>query len=171
MEIRKSNISDIPRLLEISNDAKEFMKKNGLNQWNNGYPNEKTFKNDVLDDIGYCVVKENIVIGYFALVFGKEKTYKKTYEGNFKYTGDYSTIHRLMICGDYRGKNLTKDIFLYIQKLTQDKLVQFVRIDTHKDNIPMKKAIFSNGFTYSAIIHVEDGSERMAFEKEVNNGL
>ena len=54
MEIRKSNISDIPRLLEISNDAKEFMKKNGLNQWNNGYPNEKTFKNDVLDDIGYC---------------------------------------------------------------------------------------------------------------------
>ena len=101
----------------------------------------------------------------------KKKPYEKTYEGNFKYTGDYSTIHRLMICGDYRGKNLTKDIFLYIQKLTQDKLVQFVRIDTHKDNIPMKKAIFSNGFTYSAIIHVEDGSERMAFEKEVNNGL
>ena len=77
MEIRKSNISDIPRLLEISNDAKEFMKKNGLNQWNNGYPNEKTFKNDVLDDIGYCVVKENIVIGYFALVFGKEKNVRK----------------------------------------------------------------------------------------------
>ena len=39
-----------------------------------------------------------------------------------------------------------------------------VRIDTHADNIPMQGAIANQGFTKCGIIHVEDGSPRLAYQ-------
>ena len=40
-----------------------------------------------------------------------------------------------------------------------------IRIDTHRDNIPMQKMLNKNGFIYCGIIYLLDGKERFAFEK------
>ena len=41
-----------------------------------------------------------------------------------------------------------------------------LRIDTHRDNHPMRNAIRKFGFTYCGIIWTDDGTERLAFQKE-----
>jgi RimJ/RimL family protein N-acetyltransferase len=39
-----------------------------------------------------------------------------------------------------------------------------VRIDTHRDNIPMQGLIRSCGFVYCGIVHIRrNGEERLAF--------
>ena len=39
------------------------------------------------------------------------------------------------------------------------------QIDTHKDNIPMQRVLLRNGFVYCGIIHLENGDERIAYQK------
>ena len=39
-----------------------------------------------------------------------------------------------------------------------------LRIDTHQDNAPMLYNIRKHGFEYCGVIHVGDGSERLAFQ-------
>ena len=38
MEIRKSKKSDVLQIVEIINQAKAYLKENGIPQWQNGYP-------------------------------------------------------------------------------------------------------------------------------------
>ena len=39
-----------------------------------------------------------------------------------------------------------------------------LRIDTHKDNIPMQKALEKNGFGRCGMIYTDDGSQRIAYD-------
>ena len=40
-----------------------------------------------------------------------------------------------------------------------------LRIDTHRDNRIMQHLIEKHGFTYCGIIWLEDGTERLAYER------
>ena len=40
-----------------------------------------------------------------------------------------------------------------------------LRIDTHRDNRIMQRLIEKHGFTYCGIIWLEDGTERLAYER------
>ena len=42
-----------------------------------------------------------------------------------------------------------------------------LRIDTHKDNLPMQRALAKFGFSYAGIIYIESGAERLAYEIEM----
>ena len=41
-----------------------------------------------------------------------------------------------------------------------------MKIDTHRENRVMQKLLEKNGFTYCGIIYAEDGSRRMAYQKQ-----
>ena len=45
------------------------------------------------------------------------------------------------------------------------KVFPNLKIDTHRDNIPMQKVLKRNGFCYCGIIYLESGDERLAFQK------
>ncbi len=42
-----------------------------------------------------------------------------------------------------------------------------IKIDTHKDNLPMQHTILKNGFTYCGIIKKDDGTTRLAYQISV----
>lgn len=50
----------------------------------------------------------------------------------------------------------------------QKKKIGHLRIDTHADNHIMQHLILKNGFEQCGIIHIADGSERIAYEKVVS---
>ena len=41
-----------------------------------------------------------------------------------------------------------------------------LRIDTHRDNIPMQNLLHRNGFTLCGTVRLAGGEERLAFQKE-----
>ena len=51
------------------------------------------------------------------------------------------------------------------QKLAFEKNIRSIKIDTQKDNMSMQKLLIKNNFKYCGLIYLEDGSERVAFEK------
>ena len=161
--IRLAENNDIQRILIIFNEAIKLFKLNNINQWQNGYPNYETIKLDIEAKKGYVYEENNKILGYCCIDFDKEETYNEIYNGNWKSSNQYATIHRIVVKNNLKRKGIAQCFFDYAFKIAKENNCN-LRIDTHKDNIPMKKFIGKNNFEYCGIILLKDKAERLAFE-------
>lgn len=157
MEIRKANKSHLSEIMEIYRIAKVYMYEHGNpNQWNDGYPSEETVVADIENGTSYLLEEEHVIQGVFVFVVGEEPTYQRIDHGAWNAKQSYGTIHRIASAGKIKG--VAKACFDFCSKQ-----IDYLRIDTHKDNKSMQAAIKKYGFEYCGIIHVRNG-ERLAFD-------
>lgn len=164
MKIELSTKENLKDILNIINQAKLYMKKNGINQWNEDYPKIESLENDVLNKNNYVVKEGDKIIGTFVLVFGNEKNYQKI-EGSWKTDTPYGTLHRVAVDDSFKGKGVASFILNFAETMAREKNIFSLRIDTHRDNTSMRRFIEKSNFDFCGIIYVEDGSSRIAFEK------
>ena len=164
MKIELSTKENLKDILNIINQAKIYMKENGINQWNEDYPKIESLENDILNKNSYVVKDDEKIIGTFVLIFGDEKSYQKI-EGAWKKNIPYGTLHRVAVNNNCKGKGVAGFILDFAEAMAKEKNVFSLRIDTHKDNISMRRFIEKSNFDFCGIIYVEDGTPRVAFEK------
>lgn len=156
--IREARIDDMDRLLEIYDIAKQFMRKTGnMNQWNSSYPDRELLTKDIQNHHLYVMEEDHQVHSVFAFIIGEDETYQ-VIEGAWLDESPYGTIHRIASDG------VIHHVFKKAVEYCSQKCAH-IRIDTHEDNQVMQKAILRNGFKRTGIIHIKDGSPRIAFEK------
>ena len=81
MNIRLSKTEDVPKIIEIIEDAKMLLKSLNIDQWQNGYPNKVQIENDIINKESFVVVNEEDKIMATTMFTKKpEPTYKKIYE-------------------------------------------------------------------------------------------
>jgi len=186
---RKTVEADIDRILCIIRQAQEYMKQQGIDQWQNGYPDREAIADDIQKGYGYVLLMNDIIVGTVAVTFDGEKTYDNIYEGKWlsdgehasdnwskhaadnrsEHTADrrmnYATIHRIAVDAQYKGAGFASVIIGDIEQMCCSRSVRSIRVDTHRRNTSMQRLLEKNGFLYCGIIYLEDGSERLAFEK------
>lgn len=165
LEIRKATDADIPAIYDIIKKAQGFLKARGVNQWQNNYPNEDTIISDISKELNYVCCYEDKVIGTIVIIFDGEITYNKIYDGEWLSDGEYVTIHRLAVDDSVRGQGIAARMIYFTEQMCKDRGVASIRIDTHRDNIPMQRTLSKYGFVYCGIIYLANGDERLAFEK------
>lgn len=159
MTIRKAVKNDLPHIFEIYARARKFMAENGNpNQWGDIKPQKELVESDVEKGISYVCEKDGEILGVFAFIYGEDPTYKIIYDGEWLSDEPYAVIHRIASSGKVKGTGE----FCLKWALSQ---YPNVRIDTHKDNTVMRHLMDKLGFAYCGIIHLEDGDERLAFQK------
>jgi len=159
MLIRKTRKSDLAAIEEIYSAAKKFMRENGnKDQWNTDYPNAKSAADDMNLGIGYVCEDNDEILAVFAFGIGIEPTYTVIYDGNWLNSAPYAYIHRVAV--KKHGMGIIDFCFNECFKLFPN-----LKIDTHKDNIPMQKVLLRNGFKLCGKIHLENGDERLAYQK------
>lgn len=160
MHIRHSREEDIPRMQEVLSEARQIMRSNGnLHQWTGGYPSDEALRDDIRRGVSYLVEQDGVIIGTFAFIPGVEPTYLDIYEGSWKDdVSPYATIHRLGSTKDSHGVAQCCFQWAWGQ-------VRNLRVDTHKDNTIMQHCIEKAGFEYCGIIYLENGNERLAYQK------
>ena len=159
MLIRKAVVADIEAIVNIYVSAKQFMREAGnANQWNDNYPNEQTALDDIQKGIGYVCQDEGEVVATFAFAIDNEPTYDKIYDGAWLNERPYAYIHRIAV--KKHGMGIVDFCFYECYKMYPN-----LKIDTHRENIPMQKVLVRNGFEKCGIIHLENGDERLAFQK------
>ncbi len=159
IEIRKTVEADLPRIGEIYENAKRFMRESGNpNQWNSGKPNAETAREDMENGVGYVAVEDGKIVAVFMFSLDGEPTYEKIYDGAWLSEEPYGVIHRIAVAEQGRGiiDACINACFARCQNL---------RIDTHRDNLPMQRALQKRGFCYCGIIYLENGDERFAYQK------
>ena len=159
----KTHLKDI---MEIIGQAKRRMKERGLDQWQDGYPNETAIDNDIRRKQGHFFLKRTKPAAYAAIVFDKDPYYEKI-DGQWLSNGEpYVTVHRIAVADEYLGLDLAQHILKFAERKARAKHVQWFRIDSHHDNLPMRNLIRDFGFTFCGVVQVRDG-KRMAYEKKV----
>ncbi len=159
MRIRLTEAQDLDEIMFIYEYAREQMKISGNpHQWYDKLPTENTISDDIKNKNSYIIEKDGIICGVFTFIIGEEPNYK-TIEGQWKNNDVYGTIHRIASSGKESG------IFARCLKFCENKISN-IRIDTHRDNKIMQHLIEKNGFYRCGIIHVQDGSPRIAYQKQ-----
>lgn len=161
MEIIKAELGMLPEIEEIYAGARRFMRETGnLEQWGNSYPGREILEEDIADSRLYSCVDEGKVIAVFYYKFGEDPTYREIFSGAWKNDLPYAVIHRVAVGDSARGKGVIGAIFDFASQKCPN-----LKIDTHKDNIPMQKALAKHGFEYCGIIKLANGDPRLAFQR------
>lgn len=168
MEFRLAVESDVDNIMDIIQQAQDYLKNQGIDQWQDNYPNYETIKNDIKYNNCYVLLNDKLIVGTVAAIFGEEKTYKNIYNGKWLSDKEYLTIHRLAISFNYRRLGLSSVILSKIEELCIGKNVYSIKVDTHEENIPMQNFLRKAGFQYCGIIYLENGNKRIAFEKIID---
>ena len=159
MKIRKANENDIGEIEAIYASARAFMASSGNpRQWKNGYPSRENILADMGEDCLYVMEEEARLLAVFYFRVGEDETYQKIYGGAWPSDEKYGVIHRVAVKAFGRG--IAGEIFKYCFEV-----IPSLRIDTHRDNLPMQKSLEKFGFRYCGIIHLKNGEERLAFQK------
>ena len=170
MKIQLSTFEDIPAIIAIINDAKEYLASQKIDQWQNGYPNAEQVANDIKNNESYVVVNdENEVIATAMFTTNPEPTYK-IIDGNWNIDENekYGVVHRMAIKKEFRKFGLATFMFheFHIQLL--EKNIKSLKIDTHEKNFGMQALIKKLGYTYCGIIYTNYHAKRLAFEKVIS---
>lgn len=161
MTIRKSQIEDIPAIMPIYENARNFMSRSGNpHQWINGYPTTDDIISDIAVGCHYVILSDSSeIMGVFMFRIGHDTTYD-IIEGAWLNDAPYGVIHRLASSGKTKGIADACFNFCF-------SLIDNIRVDTHPDNKVMQRAIMRQGFTHTGIIYCHNGTPRLAFHKSL----
>lgn len=160
MNIRKSKISDLEKILQIYAHAREQMKKNGNpTQWGDDWPEKWAIEKDIEDGNSYVAEHDGNICGVFAFIIGEEPTYRVIEGGHWRDDKPYGTIHRLASDGSMPG--VFESCLRYCEQVFSN-----IRMDTHRDNHIMQHLLEKYGYEPCGTIYVEDGSARIAYQKK-----
>lgn len=165
--LQKATKDDIPDMMVIINDAKENLRKMGIDQWQNGYPNEAVLMADIEKGNSYLYLEDGKLLGVLALIYGADPLYQRIDNGKWKTDLSYSVIHRIAVARESLGKGVIGRIFKLAELLTLTNGYESMRIDTHPDNKSMQRAIAKAEYEYCGHVFMEDGAMRLAFEKPI----
>lgn len=160
MEIRKSTPDDLDTLLQLYADARDFMAKNGNpSQWGSTYPSTALVQSDIDKGCSYVCIQNGQIAGTFYFKTGEDPSYREIFDGSWLNELPYGVIHRITSAAGTKG--VASFIFQWCFQQCGN-----LKIDTHDDNLPMQKALRKNGFIHCGTIYLEDGSKRIAFQRE-----
>lgn len=157
--IRPAELADLPRILEIYAQARSFMQQTGNpNQWFDTHPAESVLRDDIPKRQLYICTDDSQILAVFAYIPGIDPTYLHIENGTWLNDEPYGTIHRIAVAT--QGAGIAAQCFDWALAQCPN-----LRIDTHRDNRPMQRALEKYGFQYCGIIYLANGHERLAFHK------
>ena len=164
-QVRLAKNEDLEKVLSLYRQASLFLKKHNVDQWQNGYPNQQTFFEDLEKESLYILCNDVEIIGVASILSENDNNYDEIYDGKWLQEGPYVCIHRITVDTMYKGVGNAK---LFIDKAVElaTKLgYASIRIDTHPDNIAMRKFLKRQGFTKCGTIYLETSDLRIGYEK------
>ena len=104
MKLRKATLADGPAVVALYREAQAFLAAQGIDQWQDGYPNEETFQEDVARGESWVLEDEGQVVATACLGLGREPTYDTIYQGAWGTEApEYAFLHRIAVSGACKG--------------------------------------------------------------------
>ncbi len=160
--IRRATVDDVGDILSIYESARRFMRETGnMTQWAGNYPSREVVEADIAKEGLYICEEGETILAVFYFAEESDPTYLKIHGGEWLNDMPYAVIHRIAVSEDSRGKGVARFIFD-----TCFEKCHNLKIDTHRDNVPMQRALEKNGFERCGVIYLLSGDERIAYQRE-----
>lgn len=163
VKLARAEEKDLGEAMSIINAAKRLLKDSGVDQWQNGYPDEACILGDIRKGSGWFAEEDGVRLGYLCVDFGGEPAYEHL-KGEWATPEPYAVVHRLAFSPAARGRGLSSAVFRLAEELALARGVHAMRVDTDDGNARMKHILEKNGFTYRGTIWF-DSSVKIAYDK------
>ncbi len=159
--MRKARPADLDAIMALYDIGRQTMRATGNSeQWINGYPYRSMIQEDIRLGRSYVYEEDGVLQAVLALVWGEDPTYAHIDGRWLSDTAPYGTVHRIATRGELPG--LGSWCLEWCLEMCGS-----IRIDTHEDNVPMRKTLDKLGYTYCGTILCDDGTPRRAYEKDL----
>lgn len=165
VRIRPSKLADADAIGKLYAEARVFMAAQHLDQWQDGYPNTESAKQDAALGVGRVLVWRDQIVATAAFL-PQEPDYDVIHDGAWLQEGSYLAVHRVATAADFRGTGLASTLLEYAAEEARTAGRKSLRIDTHQMNRPMRSMLEKNGFKLCGIIILgRTGELRVGYEK------
>lgn len=164
MTLRSAANADLSVIWAILQEAIDQRRRDGSSQWQDGYPNEHSIRDDISRESAYVLVEEGKIIAYAAVVFGAESAYNEI-RGKWLTDGEYAVVHRVArSAASAASKGIGTRFIELIEGLCLRKGIPSIRLDTNFDNFAMLRILEKLNYRYCGEVMVR-GAARRAYEK------
>ena len=163
--MKKAKLSDLKNIINIVDQAKESLKDDGVDQWQNGSPDIMLIGRQISSGNSYIIVGDEDILAYAYLSDEYEPTYAAVM--NIVKGVDAYTIHTFCVANHAKGKGVASLFFEEIIDYARENGKDSLRIDTHEDNFKMRGLIKKLGFKELGQIYIRDNGltkARIAYE-------
>ena len=164
---RRGRIQDADAAEAIYTEARQLLRRDGIDQWQHDGPDRNAFLSDVYKGQSFVLLREGIIVALAAVIRGPDPTYLQIENGAWHSEEKYTVIHRVAASPDWRGKGAAGILFSAITEMAKDR--PYLRIDTHEDNCRMQRFLEKQGFDRCGRIYLENGDPRIAFDRLPND--
>ena len=168
MRVRLATEGDVQAVVQIVQQVIPLMQGAGNYQWDDCYPTEEHFLNDVQNSHLWVVADTNgAVIGFAALTTAQPEEYALS---GCDISKPSIVPHRMAVDPSARRGGAARLLFAKCDELARDMGYNFVRVDTNTCNAAMQRLILTSGFTQKGEISLlgKAGSLRyFCYEKDI----
>lgn len=165
LRFRKGEPSDLEQIMGFVADAQDWFRRQGIDQWQDGYPTTDIISSDLQSDINYVVEHNGVAVATAVISFDVEPTYAEIVGKGWLNDKAYAVVHRIAVSDSCRRKGIAKEILHFTEELCAERGVADIRIDTHRDNMAMRSLLKKMGYTHCGRITLASGAFREAFHK------
>ena len=164
---RPAEKRDLETIMQLIARARAFIASQGIDQWQDGYPERELIENDMETGIGVVFLDNEAICGYIALMDEPEPVYDEL-DGKWLSGAPYATVHRMAIDDGWRGRGVSTAMLSYAEEYARMRGLSSVRADTHRGNKAMGGLLRKSGYTYCGDVRYEVSAGdpvRVAYEK------
>ncbi|RZN83837.1 MAG: GNAT family N-acetyltransferase [Winogradskyella sp.] len=155
--IRKATLMDIEAIMDMTKACAKHMITNGIYQWNEHYPNEGAFINDIKRDELYILEIDKNLAGTLVISTYMDEEYIPIKWLTKNHNNVY--IHRLGIHPNHQGKGYAQSLMDYAEKFAIENNYTSIRLDTFSQNKRNQKFYELRGYKRLGDIYFPKQSE------------
>ena len=168
---RLATENDIEDIMLIVRQARNYLKKHRVDQWQGDYPTQEVFAEAVAEGECYAVTYGERLAGFFCLTDKPESDYDNLTDGKWHGEGKYCTLHRMAVEAQFRSTGISDMMLGFAEETAKSRGAECMRTDTHRKNKAMQKLLKRKGYAYrgNVLVSSEPGHDpaRQAFEKKI----
>ena len=148
LTFKKATISNLEELLKLLEKSKQGMYDNGINQWNENYPQKLDIESDILKDSLHILMDDRDKIVSACSIDVEENQYR---------------INRVMTDPETVGKGYATRLLKEIENQARLNDIESLYSSTSEFNLPMKKVFKKNGFLQISEYIIKERKEAGVF--------
>ena len=164
MIIRKANKVDLENIMKMYKSCVTGMLKNGIDQWDDTYPNTDIINEDLNVGTYYVAEIDGTITGGVNIDKNQDDTYLALdWEDK---SDSFLVVHRLGVKEEFWNNKIGKYLMLFTEKLVIEKELKSIRLDTYSGNPKAMEFYRRLGYTELGTIDLKPEKDKYyCFEK------
>ena len=127
--ISKGELHELDTILELTRACGKHMRDNGIDQWDENYPDRDSLLNDLNTETLFAYRENSVILGIVVLNESQDEEYAEI-KWSTSDADRNIVVHRLAVQPDQQGKGIARKIMDFAEVHAKDLGYDAIRLDT-----------------------------------------